>query len=83
VAAIDLNMGCPKPFSVHAGMGAALLSNQLKVKEILTAMVDASPVPVSAKIRVLDSVGFWVPETPKNLISNPLKTFHDNYMRLI
>jgi hypothetical protein len=26
VAGIDLNMGCPKPFSVHAGMGAALLT---------------------------------------------------------
>jgi tRNA-dihydrouridine synthase 2 len=25
VAAIDINCGCPKHFSVHAGMGAALL----------------------------------------------------------
>jgi hypothetical protein len=27
VAGIDINMGCPKKFSVHGGMGAALLSN--------------------------------------------------------
>jgi tRNA-dihydrouridine synthase 2 len=25
VAAVDINMGCPKHFSVHGGMGAALL----------------------------------------------------------
>jgi hypothetical protein len=34
VAAIDVNMGCPKSFSVHAGMGAALLSDPIKAKEV-------------------------------------------------
>ncbi|KAI1701978.1 dihydrouridine synthase (Dus) domain-containing protein [Ditylenchus destructor] len=54
VAAIDVNMGCPMPFSTMRGMGAALLSEPGKVKEILTSMVANSPVPVSCKIRVLN-----------------------------
>ncbi|KAK6052979.1 hypothetical protein COOONC_09515, partial [Cooperia oncophora] len=33
VAAIDVNMGCPKSFSIHCGMGAALLTQVDKVKE--------------------------------------------------
>nr|CAD2130981.1 unnamed protein product [Meloidogyne enterolobii] len=54
--AIDLNMGCPKPFSVHSGMGAALLSDPVKAKEILTTMVVAAPsIPITCKIRLLDS----------------------------
>ncbi|CAD6190930.1 unnamed protein product [Caenorhabditis auriculariae] len=54
VAAIDVNMGCPKPFSVHAGMGAALLRQTDKIKDILTSLVQAAEIPVSCKIRVLD-----------------------------
>uniref|UniRef100_A0A914HY17 DRBM domain-containing protein n=1 Tax=Globodera rostochiensis TaxID=31243 RepID=A0A914HY17_GLORO len=54
-AAIDVNMGCPKPFSIHCGMGAALLSDPERAKEILTAIVSASVVPVSCKIRLLNS----------------------------
>lgn len=54
--AIDLNMGCPKPFSVHSGMGAALLSDPVRAKEILNAMVVAAPsIPITCKIRLLDS----------------------------
>ncbi|VDM51673.1 unnamed protein product [Angiostrongylus costaricensis] len=56
VAAIDVNMGCPKPFSIHCGMGAALLLQVDKVKEILTSLVGVSQVPVSCKIRVLDDL---------------------------
>uniref|UniRef100_A0A0K0DHF3 DRBM domain-containing protein n=1 Tax=Angiostrongylus cantonensis TaxID=6313 RepID=A0A0K0DHF3_ANGCA len=57
VAAIDVNMGCPKQFSIHCGMGAALLLQVDKVKEILNSLVGVSQVPVSCKIRVLDDVG--------------------------
>ena len=53
VAAIDVNMGCPKPFSVQGGMGAALLKTPEKVKEILTALVQNVLIPVTCKIRVL------------------------------
>lgn len=34
-AGIDLNMGCPKPFSISGGMGAALLTQPDKVKEVV------------------------------------------------
>lgn len=55
VAGIDLNCGCPKSFSVHSGMGAALLTNPDLLCGILTALREALPddVPVSAKIRLL------------------------------
>ncbi|CAE6387019.1 unnamed protein product [Rhizoctonia solani] len=55
VAGIDLNCGCPKPFSVHAGMGAALLSNPDLLCGILSKLRSTLPsnVPLSAKIRLL------------------------------
>ncbi|KDN49127.1 hypothetical protein RSAG8_02480, partial [Rhizoctonia solani AG-8 WAC10335] len=55
VAGIDLNCGCPKPFSVHAGMGAALLSAPDVLCGILSKLRATLPsnVPVSAKIRLL------------------------------
>lgn len=31
---LDVNMGCPKDFSVHGGMGAALLSKPDTIKEV-------------------------------------------------
>ncbi|CAI2292642.1 unnamed protein product [Caenorhabditis sp. 36 PRJEB53466] len=55
VAGIDVNMGCPKPFSVHCGMGAALLKQTEKIKEILISLKEAAAVPISCKIRVLDT----------------------------
>lgn len=54
VDAIDINMGCPKHFSVSGGMGAALLSKPQVVKEILTTLVRNLPKPVTCKIRLLD-----------------------------
>ncbi|KAF8844132.1 FMN-linked oxidoreductase [Paxillus ammoniavirescens] len=55
VSGIDLNCGCPKPFSTHAGMGAALLTNPDLLCDILTALRGELPpeVTVSAKIRLL------------------------------
>merc|ERR550532_2187815 len=41
VAGIDVNMGCPKGFSLKGGMGAALLSQPEKVKDVLTKLVAA------------------------------------------
>jgi tRNA-dihydrouridine synthase 2 len=43
VAAIDINMGCPKDFSIKGGMGAALLTQPQKVHDILTTLVAALP----------------------------------------
>lgn len=34
VAAVDINMGCPKPFSIAGNMGAALLQNPERAKEV-------------------------------------------------
>lgn len=34
ISAVDVNMGCPKHFSVHANMGSALLLLPDLVKEV-------------------------------------------------
>lgn len=53
VDGIDVNMGCPKGFSLKGGMGAALLTQPCKIKAILTALVGAVDIPVTCKIRIL------------------------------
>lgn len=59
VAGIDVNAGCPKPFSTHDGMGAALLRTPDRLVAILEALVrDIVPefqIGVSVKIRILDT----------------------------
>ncbi|XP_053677926.1 tRNA-dihydrouridine(20) synthase [NAD(P)+]-like [Anopheles nili] len=53
VAAIDVNMGCPKDFSIKGGMGVALLYDLPRAKAILEALVQAVTIPVTCKIRVM------------------------------
>lgn len=54
VDAIDINMGCPKKFSVSGGMGSALLSDPDRACSIISTLRGALPnTPVSAKIRLL------------------------------
>lgn len=49
---IDINMGCPVPkVSVRAQAGASLLKNPNKIYEIVSAVVEAVPIPVTVKIR--------------------------------
>ena len=49
---IDINMGCPVPkVAVRAQAGSALLKNPDKIFEIVKAVVDAVPIPVTVKIR--------------------------------
>ncbi len=49
---IDINMGCPVPkVAVKAQAGSALLKNPEKVKEIISAVVESVPIPVTVKIR--------------------------------
>jgi len=50
-----VNCGCPKKFSIQGGMGAALLSNPDKLKSILTNLVQNSGLPVTCKIRMLQT----------------------------
>ncbi|XP_063309636.1 tRNA-dihydrouridine(20) synthase [NAD(P)+]-like [Pelobates fuscus] len=56
VAAIDVNMGCPKDYSTKGGMGAALLADPAKIERILTALVTGISKPVTCKIRILPSL---------------------------
>ncbi|KAI8069837.1 uncharacterized protein B0P05DRAFT_551107 [Gilbertella persicaria] len=55
VAAVDVNCGCPKKFSIQGGMGAALLSDPDNLKNILTTLVQHSGIPVTCKIRLLET----------------------------
>jgi tRNA-dihydrouridine synthase 2 len=59
VAGIDVNAGCPKPFSTSGGMGAALLRTPDKLCAILEALVkeigQVYEIGVSVKIRILQT----------------------------
>jgi len=49
---IDINMGCPVPkVAVRAQAGSALLKNPEKIRDIVSAVVKAVPIPVTVKIR--------------------------------
>lgn len=49
---IDINMGCPVPkVAVKSQAGAALLKSPEKIKEIVSSVVEAVPIPVTVKIR--------------------------------
>lgn len=49
---IDINMGCPVPkVAVKSQAGSALLKNKELIKEIVEAVVNAVPIPVTVKIR--------------------------------
>ncbi|KAH0837887.1 hypothetical protein J3R83DRAFT_6115 [Lanmaoa asiatica] len=71
VSGIDLNCGCPKPFSTHSGMGAALLTNPDLLCAILTALRSQLPpeITVSAKIRLLPTQ-----EETKKLVERIVRT---------
>lgn len=59
VAGIDVNAGCPKPFSTLGGMGAALLKTPEKLCAILEALVaevgKPNEIGISVKIRILET----------------------------
>jgi tRNA-dihydrouridine synthase B len=48
---IDINMGCPAKKVCAVAAGSALLKNEALVGKILTAVVEAVPIPVTLKIR--------------------------------
>mmetsp|Transcript_7896 Transcript_7896/g.24375 ORF Transcript_7896/g.24375 Transcript_7896/m.24375 type:complete len:409 (+) Transcript_7896:47-1273(+) len=56
VSAIEVNMGCPKHFSLSGGMGAALLSAPENAKQILTTLKRNLSLPITCKIRMLSTV---------------------------
>ncbi|KAF2681864.1 FMN-linked oxidoreductase [Lentithecium fluviatile CBS 122367] len=73
VAGIDLNSGCPKPFSTGGGMGAALLKTPDLLCEILTRLVEevgkVHEIGISVKIRILET-----PEETEALVRRLVKT---------
>lgn len=58
VDGIDVNAGCPKHFSIHSGMGAALLKTPDTLcsilEELVTKVGKPRGKPISVKIRILD-----------------------------
>ena len=48
---IDINMGCPVPKVANNGDGSALMRDPEKAARIAEAVVKASPVPVTVKMR--------------------------------
>lgn len=56
VGGIDVNMGCPKKFSLQGGMGAALLENQEVACNIIRTLSSSLSIPVTAKIRIINTV---------------------------
>ena len=49
---IDLNMGCPAPKITRGGEGSALLNDPPLAARIVRAVVAATPLPVSVKMRI-------------------------------
>jgi tRNA-dihydrouridine synthase B len=53
---LDLNIGCPTPKVVKKGKGASLSKDPEHVAKIIELMVKKSRVPVTAKIRIQDTI---------------------------
>ena len=73
VAGIDVNAGCPKPFSTSGGMGAALLQTPERLASILRALVkevgEVYHIGISVKIRLLET-----PERTEALVKTLCRT---------
>jgi tRNA-dihydrouridine synthase 2 len=54
VTSIDINMGCPKNFSVAGGMGAALLRTPEVASDIIKTLRRNLSIPVTCKVRLLE-----------------------------
>lgn len=70
---IDVNSGCPKPFSTSGGMGAALLRTPDKLVSILETLVrevgEPYQIGISVKIRILET-----PELTEALVTRLVRT---------
>jgi nifR3 family TIM-barrel protein len=48
---IDFNAACPSPKVTRKGKGAALMTDPKRLRDILSALVRSTPLPVAVKIR--------------------------------
>lgn len=61
---LDINMGCPDRSIEHQGAGAAMIKTPDLAVQIIKAMQEASPLPVSVKTRIgfnQDQLEEWLP----------------------
>lgn len=56
IVGLDFNFGCPKPFSLSGGMGAAMLEKPGEIETLLKTCVTNLDIPVTCKIRILPCV---------------------------
>jgi tRNA-dihydrouridine synthase 2 len=54
VAAIDINMGCAKHYSVSKGMGSALMERPEVAEDIVKTLRRNLSIPISVKTRIFD-----------------------------
>jgi len=52
---IDINMGCPDPKVRAQGAGSSLLTDHTLIFEIISSLVTAVSIPITAKIRLKDN----------------------------
>ena len=52
IDSIDVNMGCPVPKVTKTGGGASMMTELPKTQELIRSMVEAVPVPITAKMRL-------------------------------
>ena len=55
ISAVDINMCCPKHFSISGGMGCALLRKPETACDIIRTLRRNLSIPVSCKMRMLDA----------------------------
>jgi tRNA-dihydrouridine synthase 2 len=67
VSEVNVNMGCPKSFSVQGGMGASLLKKPELACDIVKTLRETLPVdiPVTCKIRLIGDIS-----QPSQIIKN-------------
>lgn len=65
-------MGCPKEFSIKGGMGVALMGQPEKACNILKTLVSNLSIPVSCKIRILNTAEETL-ELVEKLVSTGIK----------
>jgi len=71
VAGIDINMGCPKGFSVQGGMGAALLQKPEVACDIIRTLKRNLNIPVTCKIRLLETEAATL-DLAKGILTSPI-----------